>query len=180
MSELYTQVTDDDGNITYEAAEIIPPAAADISDELFYLDPRYDRVKQESVKRRKRIKAILEEKAGSEEDANPAEEDGVDAPPPAKEGTLDVDVLFQTFTTRLDEREAAIVAETQLIASLVEKHKLRPEAAEVLRHAKDPTAVAVLLGQQKLNFDDVSGGESTPEDQVAIAAQKALERMGLG
>lgn len=173
--DYYIQQTNEAGEVEYIRAETL-----EVADEAFFADSRYQKVVNESVDRRKKIrelnKQIKDLQVVDAEDEEPVEE----APAPA---TMTPDQIIEAAIAKIDQRNAAETAaktarNTQLEA-LLTKHKLPKTMLPALEKSNDPEGTAEILGRTSMRFDDVTGGETAGEVDITGLFARIDKELGL-
>jgi hypothetical protein len=124
---------------TGNVAELVP-------DDVFYQDPRYRAIVDESVTRRKKIKELesLQHASQTPDPAAPAT--------PAPTPPVDEDALYRNFRERQAREAAEANQANAALVALLAPNGLDESFLSILEEAKDPAKVAVELGRKKLSF----------------------------
>jgi len=192
MPELFTKVTDDEGNESY--VPVTEETEVELPETLIKAHPEYQRVStlygkavDESKKRLTRaqkaeqmIKELADDTEKPEGDDEP-KDDGKPANVP-----LDVDALTEKIFERLIERntqeQTAQQKKDAEIADLITKHKLAgvQDVVKILANSSNPAETAELLGRSAAKFDtSQSGGETIPTNIDEMDFSGVLRKMGL-
>lgn len=161
----FREVIDDDGNKSYvQVEDVLTEIEAEDPDRI-RATSTYQATKDESVKRRQKIKELEELARGA--DSEPGESDGADTPADMQETVvqpvaIDKDQLFTEFTKRLAEEQAAAqkaAAEREAqLKGLLTEHKLPEALLDVLDSHPEPAKAAKVLAESSYRFDDQQGG----------------------
>ena len=160
MVDYFAEQTDDDGNVTYILVESV-----EVTDEQMFADPRYKKVQDSDIKRRKKIRALNAQVKELEVD-DPPEDDTEETEkptPPTMTSQEIIDAAIAAIDKRDVDARTVATARTTELAAIMEKHKLKKEALPLLEQSNDPEAAAELLGRSAYGFEDTDGGD--PGDQ---------------
>lgn len=164
MVDYFAEQTDDDGNVTYILVESV-----EVTDEQMFADPRYKKVQDSDIKRRKKIRALNAQVKELEVDDPPEDETEDDTEetekptPPTMTSQEIIDAAIAAIDKRDVDARTVATARTTELAAIMEKHKLKKEALPLLEQSNDPEAAAELLGRSAYGFEDTDGGD--PGDQ---------------
>lgn len=181
-TEVYVKTTDDEGKEVF--APVTDWSAVEVPEDVVRKHPITVATTQESIKRRQTIadlKTRLSELEGGDE--KPAAATPTPTEQPSGLGYKTRDELYADIenfiASRNDTKAKAQREEDERLNALINEHKLSTEVLPQLRNSKDPAELARYLGQQKLKFDDYSGGEQRQKPTVDSIAEKVRQTLNL-
>lgn len=175
MTQLYTPVHDEDGNIiAYAPVERVP-------DEVIVEHPKYRKVVDEAYKRRQRVRELESQLESSDQDdvnvdATPQEQPetadpvnvSAETPPTPEPPAIDTDSLYEQFKQRLyEEQEQEREAKQNYQAMVNRVAKEYNVSPQILRGQNEDeiTAHAKQIADAQLKFKDVG---ATPDSSLQI------------